>query len=781
MEYQREVPGKLGNLQLNPRLPHPKGVRSLPDFRSLVHMRIYFLRPEGGRAIRSSCGQIVRTGNPDIRRERLEPPGTNGRPGSTPESVTLDPMTISNWLDNRTGYRAWVVGKLRAPVPGAPRWERSLLAGVVFLFAVQLFTGLLLMLVYAPFPQSAWGSVWYIQTKVPSGWLIRGLHHFASAAMLVLLALLAIQMILTRRFRAPREIVWWITLCLLGLTLGLSLSGHPLPWDQDGYWGTKVRTNILAKTPIIGNALKRLLLGGNEPGRLTLTRLYALHVVILPLLIALLLIWRRRLCRRTHAHSRTAGSSLRDPPRTEDLSHSPPANESVPEESVNLENGAPYYPSQCIRDTIACAATFAATFAASLYVHYGLGYALLSAPADPAAADYPARPEWHTLFLFQWLKYFEGPTSEVIGAIIVPGAVTLLFFLFPFIHRAVRPRIATAITGGTTVALGVAVCWLTAAALRADRNPSDDRLVQIRKKQARGESLSEAEQAVLQARQFNVKRNRAHDVAKRALQLAAENGIPPRGPLALLRSDPLTRGPELFAAHCATCHRFNGHDGLGAVPAEPADSSDLAGYASQGWIRGLIEDPMADRYFGRMTKPNGQPAHTRMERVVADLRKENQQESARRELEENFDAVAAYLEDESWHPGRLADLSAATDETSADASATADDHREAMIRRGRRYFMSVCNECHSYEGERSGFFRAPEMYGYGSVAWIEKMIANPADDSRYGSKGKGAAQMPAFQERLSKDDRLLIAQWLHDVRKNISLRNSLTATGDVSR
>src|SRR3990172_8230719 len=160
------------------------------------------------------------------------------------------------------------------------------------LFVVQALTGLLLMTVYSPSTAAAWGSVWYIQTQVPCGWIIRGLHHFASDAMIVLLLLHIGILLVTKLYRRPHSRMWWTALMALGLGLALSLSGHVLPWDQEGYWGTKVRTNIFARTPLLGEALAKLLLGGSDLGNLTLTRFYTWHVMILPLAFGWLLFRR---------------------------------------------------------------------------------------------------------------------------------------------------------------------------------------------------------------------------------------------------------------------------------------------------------------------------------------------------------------------------------------------------------------------------------------------------------------------------------------------------------
>jgi len=624
---------------------------------------------------------------------------------------------------------------LGARIAGGPRWGYVLGPVVLFLFLLQVVTGVLLMTVYSPSATTAWSSVWYIQTLVPAGWFIRGLHHFGSDAMIIVLALHVLHIVVTRAFLRPRAPVWWLTLCLLALTLMLSVNGHLLPWDQEGYWGTKVRLNILARTPLVGDVLRRLLVGGSELGHLTLTRFYTLHVIVLSGLAAVLL-WRRATVNR-----RIVAGVLGD-------------KDSAP--------GEPYFPGQFVRDCVACSVILVALLGVVWYGHGMLGGALLDAPADPTASDFPARPEWHTLFLYQWLKYFPGPAMELLGANVVPIAIAAVLFAFPMLPKIMPPRASHAVAMAVTVLLVIGIGWLTYLAVRADRQPSDERVQTAQGKRARGEPLDETDEAVLRAHQFNRQRAHAQRSALRAMTLAAEHGIPPTGPRSLLENDPVTRGPGLFAAHCASCHRYDGHNGLGNIPAEQATSSDLAGYASQEWVRGLLANPMHERYFGRMTKPDGEPAHTRMSRWIGEQLEEHESEKGRRALFEEFNAVAAYLEDESLRPGRLAHVPA--DQPDAQAPTETPSSRERTILRGRRFFMTVCNECHTYNGERSGTLRAPEMAGYGSVPWLELMIAEPSHDTRYRSRGREPAQMPSFRDRLGERDRSLIARWLHDRR-----------------
>ncbi len=703
-------------------------------------------------------------------------------------------MKLFDWLDDRTGCRKLVHTALHEPIPGGARWRYVWGSMLAFCFGLQVVTGLLLMTVYSPSATTAWSSVWYIQTQMPAGWMIRGLHHFGSQAMMILLPLHILQVVFAKAYRAPREVNWWLGLGLLKVTLLLGLTGYLLPWDQKGYWATKVATNIMALTPLVGGALQKLLVGGSDYGHGTLTRFFTLHVMLLPGAFVLLLLAHLALFRR---HGVT----------------------------VNLQRaGKPeglFWPDQFLRDAIACLAVLAGMIAAVLVVRFYFGSELLDAPADPATADYPARPEWYFLFLFQMLKYFEGPGMEVAGAIGVPAAVGLFLFLVPLLDKVMWRWLAHGIVVVGVLGLIGGAGYLTVQALRADRDPAAQVVNAIHEKQQAGGELTHAELEILRAHQFNEQRAEASRLAKRAAVLASEQGIPPAGPLELLANDPLTRGPALFAANCASCHRYHGHDGRGRIPLEPATSSDLGGFASRPWIRGLVEHPMHHDYFGLMKNEEGEPAHTRMANWLEDLLAEHAEPEARRELLAEFDAVAAYLADESLHPGRLEHLtaeqaaekreqletgnqapplstqpSAVSPESpaasrqspvdnglsnsvlrpqpSALSTSPADSSRithhaslspEPIILRGREVFMTRCNECHLYNGERSGTLRGPEMRGYGSVAWIEDLIADSSQDHLYRSTGRERARMPAFRDQLTPRERQLIARWLHDTRE----------------
>src|SRR2546427_1895977 len=197
---------------------------------------------------------------------------------------------LLNWLDHRTGFRKFLHEALYEKVPGGARWRYVWGSTLTFALAVQFITGLFLWMAYNPSSQTAWESVYYIQNQMTGGWLLRGIHHFTAHAMNVLLVLHLMQVVVDGAYKAPREINYWFGFFLLLLVLGLSLTGYLLPWDQKGYWATKVATNIMAITPFIGSALQKLVIGGPDYGHPTLTRVFSLPAGLFPSLIVVLVI-----------------------------------------------------------------------------------------------------------------------------------------------------------------------------------------------------------------------------------------------------------------------------------------------------------------------------------------------------------------------------------------------------------------------------------------------------------------------------------------------------------
>src|SRR5262245_28790122 len=349
-------------------------------------------------------------------------------------------------------------------IPGGARWRYVWGSTLAFVFMIQLITGILLMTSYSASDASAWASVHYIQYNMDFGWLIRGLHHFGSQTMMVLIALHMLQFCIVGSHLPPRELNWWLGLGLLGVTFGLGLTGYLLPWDQKGYWATRVATNIASKVPLIGEHIKTFLQGGPDYGNHTLTRFFAFHVGLLPALFIILLVLHLTAFRR---HGVTY----------------PP----------NSRGMAVFWPDQAFRDLIACLVAFGVIL--SMVIFGGHGNAVtppaaeehqeqgwfddlakagqkgwganLDAPADRDTPDYPARPEWYFLFLFQLLKYFPGD-QILIGTVFIPNGVLLLLVLLPLFGYGPMRIVGHVLGVLVVVALLICVIGLTLLAMRDD-------------------------------------------------------------------------------------------------------------------------------------------------------------------------------------------------------------------------------------------------------------------------------------------------------------------------
>src|ERR1041385_5722295 len=166
-----------------------------------------------------------------------------------------------HWLDDRTGIRDFIYDALYEDIPGGARWRYVWGSTLVFTFMVQVITGLFLWMAYSASTQTAWESVYFIQYEMAGGWLLRGVHHFTAQAMVVLLVLHLMQVVVDGAYRAPREVNFWLGLVLMLIVLGLSLTGYLLPWDQKGYWATRVATNLMGLAPG-GDRLQQIVVGG---------------------------------------------------------------------------------------------------------------------------------------------------------------------------------------------------------------------------------------------------------------------------------------------------------------------------------------------------------------------------------------------------------------------------------------------------------------------------------------------------------------------------------------
>ena len=195
----------------------------------------------------------------------------------------IDFVPAVRWLDERgVGVHRGIAEFLMHPVD---RFSNILdLAGEVtlFLFINQLITGVMLALFYRPTTTEAFSSLQSITYVVPAGMWLRGLHVYGASAMVASVFIHMCRVFWYGGYKKPRELTWVLGVILLICTLALSFTGYLLPWNQEAYWATIVGTQIPGYTPFIGGWVVALMRGGADLTGATITRFYAVHMLIFP-------------------------------------------------------------------------------------------------------------------------------------------------------------------------------------------------------------------------------------------------------------------------------------------------------------------------------------------------------------------------------------------------------------------------------------------------------------------------------------------------------------------
>jgi ubiquinol-cytochrome c reductase cytochrome b subunit len=495
---------------------------------------------------------------------------------------------------------------LREKVPGGARFVYVFGSALVFLLFAQLCSGLALAFSYSPSTAAAWASVAHIE-QTPFGHVLRGLHAQGATFLLLIASAHLLQTAIFGAYRAKRAATWWLGLFLLLLLLAFCLTGSLLPWDERGYWATRVTVGIAGSAPVFGAGLSRLLTGGPQFGNLTLSRFYTLHASLLPLLLLGAGTLHVALMRR---------HGVTPPPRFDEA------------------KSEPFWPRQALYDAL-----FGLALLVLLSLVAKARGAPLQGPADPGGAANP-RPEWYFRPLFELLKHAPGG-FELAAAFGIPLLVAGFLFLLPLFdttarsHKVVLGILAAGLL--TTFGLGVASYSADASDPQFARAEAMARLrAQKALKLSRGGVPPDGALALLQnqpeergARTFAractechlgglkapaldgyLSKQWIHTVLRdpQAIygtskvsgmedyrQLGEERLSALTDYLYALRShaadDPaLESGRRLYmSSGCGDCHSL--------VKGKDAGGPTLAGYGSAEWLRGLLRDPGTNAYY----------------------------------------------------------------------------------------------------------------------------------------------------------------------------------------
>ncbi len=635
---------------------------------------------------------------------------------------------IENWLETRTGAVSAARAIGNRVLPGGASWCRVWPSAILFLLMVQALTGAILWMHYSPSAQTAWESVFYIQYKLPGGWLVRGIHHYSAQFLVAVAALYLLHLVFSGAYRPPRELVWWTALLMLALALGGCLTGDLLGWDINGYSASQVRVGFLTLIPGFGGDLYRLVAGGPNFGHHTLTRFFALHVGVIAGGFFLVFLIHHYSLRRAEklagvvplpqcpfcARLRVLWKGVGKASQT---AQSPGCVAGVYQDEA-------YWPWQFVRNAVVWVGLMALIILFVLHPwkkpeggvggHWGDYGARLLSPADPdPAAFYQAsRPEWSFRGLYQLANMFPGgsmlglPVSwKIVPIFVLPGLVGLVLLAMPFIAlwrfgHAVNVAVVMVITGGLVV-----------LSLVSYRHDALDEHYQ----QAVREALEKASRT-------------------KALILCHE-GIPAEGALALLKSDPKTRGPELYAAHCVICHDLPAVEPK-PIRADKPSAPKLSGFAGRAWLEGLFDPKriVSEEYFGQTRF-----AASAMVRYVEGRWLKLSEEDRR--------AVIEALVAEGRHSeSHLADVDI------------------SLVSRGSELIAEHCTQCHQYQKQGPIGF-TPSLDGYGSYAWLVGVIADPTHGLFYGPRND---RMPVFWKsaedvganRLQGEEVALLAKFL---------------------
>ena len=335
---------------------------------------------------------------------------------------------IFDWLDERLQLDGILAPFRHKTVPTHKLTYWYFFGGItLFLFIIQVLTGILLLLYYRPGANEAFESVQYIMTSVQFGWLIRSIHSWSANLMIFTAFVHMFSVLFLKAYRKPRELTWVTGVLLLFLVMGFGFSGYLLPWNKLAFFATTVGTQMAGQVPIIGHPLMIFLRGGPQVTGATLTRFFGFHVAVLPGLVVVLISIHLFFVQRQ-------GMSL------------PPKVEAEWIENPSLRREMKFFPNFLMRELMAWYAAIGCLGALAALFPWNLGV-----KADPfASAPAGIKPEWYFMFVYQSLKFIPAKMwifdGEVVG-ILTFALIALCWMFLPFFESDRLQRAKSWVTG----------------------------------------------------------------------------------------------------------------------------------------------------------------------------------------------------------------------------------------------------------------------------------------------------------------------------------------------
>lgn len=559
-------------------------------------------------------------------------------------------LQLSKWFDERLGTRAIRVALFDRHIPKSSlrvEWIYTLGSVLLFFFILQAVTGMMLAMNYVASPDHAFDATRYISMRAPLGWLIRGLHLWGATAMVVVIGAHMLTTFLSGSYKYPRESTWVTGVFLFLIVMLFGFTGYLLPWNQKAYWATVVGTNIAGSTPYIGEYIVRFFRGGSEVGPQTLTRFYAMHVLMLPaaliifVAVHLFMVVRQGISAPPKRHPEYGRHGINaqlgiDPGIGvgTQLSVDDQRNRAADEYHHEKEAGESFYPFYLSKDAVAV--LLALVVVAVLVFMYP---AEIGEIADPASTSYNPRPDWYFLFLFQALKYFPG-SMEAVAAVMLPGLALTILLAVPFFDRRMRqnPLDRPIATGFAVSALAGVIALTVIGAESPLLNPYVPDRPTVEEGHRLFHTLNCAYCHSVNGRGSKIgpdlmldplKHDKAWivthlerpgEVVRPGARTAMTGLLPDESADLFDYIEELQGGgpysdkaPRLFYRNCGKCHIVAGHGG-----AKGPDLSGIGLVRSVSFIHRYIEDPTALYSKSQMTvflEPKGKLTHVEIEDI----------------------------------------------------------------------------------------------------------------------------------------------------------------------
>ena len=324
---------------------------------------------------------------------------------------------IGIWLDERLQLSGVVRETATHPVPRkSASWFYVFGSAALTVFILQIFTGIMLALIYVPSAGEAWNSLQYLNHGITLGWFLRGVHGWGSNFMVAIVLVHMVQVALFGAYKFPRELTWIVGVFLLLMTLGMAFTGQVLRFDQDAYWGLGIGASICGRIPFIGAWVVHLLLGGPIIAGDTLSRFFALHVFVIPgLLIGFVSLHLLMVLKLGINEWPMPGRVVRRSTYLKEY------------HQMTHRDGVPFVPEAVWKDMFFSATIIVSVMAcAAIFGPYGP-----NGPPDPAIIQTIPKPD----FFFQWLYAllaFLPPQMETPALLIGPVVIIGFLVLLPF-------------------------------------------------------------------------------------------------------------------------------------------------------------------------------------------------------------------------------------------------------------------------------------------------------------------------------------------------------------